>query len=88
MQMLLTFAGLVMCSSAMLALLPQGGLRKTASLVAGLMILAVWLTSLSNADFLPSLPDLPESLFIGAKTDSIETRQTAFLQEHAEITGR
>lgn len=88
MQMLFTFAGLVMCSSVVLALLPQGGIRKTASLVAGLMILSVWLSSLSGTLKLPSFPDLPDSLFTSLEAADIQVRQTAYLQQHADLTGR
>ena len=88
MQMLLTFAGLVMCTSAMLSLLPQGGLRRTASLVAGLMILSAWFVSVAGTMVLPSLPELPETLFSGLNIAPIQDRQAAMLECYTDTAGR
>lgn len=46
MQLLTAFAGLSMCCAALMALLPEGAMRKTAMLAAGLLLAALWVEGL------------------------------------------
>lgn len=85
MQPLLTFACLAMCVTALGALLPERSpLRKTALLASGLLMAAMWLSSLPQ--LLPALPSavLPDTLLDSTSLDSVDTRRQALIQQMQE----
>ena len=59
-QLLRTFSTLALISGAVLTLLPEGSLRKTAAMALGLMITLCWAQGLLK---LLDLPDISPSVF-------------------------
>ena len=49
MKVLFAFAGLALCCTAVSSLLPEGGLKKTASLALSLMLTVLWLDTLRDS---------------------------------------
>lgn len=58
-NLLYQFAALTLISGLLLTLLPEGGLRRTATMVVGLLTLLLWADGLAGV--FASLPDLPET---------------------------
>ncbi len=56
MDLLRTFSTLALMASAILTLLPEGSLRKTAALALGLMITLCWVQGLMELMHSPELP--------------------------------
>lgn len=63
MSMLFSLAGVIMCCSAVSALLPQGSIKRTASLVMGLIVLSMWFSSLCESWPELHLPQAPDTIF-------------------------
>ena len=61
MALLKTFATLALISSALLVLLPEGSLRRTASLVMGLLLTLCWAQGLLQWCQLPQGGQLPDT---------------------------
>jgi len=61
-EVLHTFAALALSCGVVSALLPDGAIRKTASLVMGLMMTLCWLESLTDHFQWPSLPQAAETV--------------------------
>lgn len=61
MPMLKTFATLALISGALLALLPEGSLRRTAALVMGLLLTLCWAQGLMALFHLPESGGLPDT---------------------------
>ena len=61
MALLRTFAALALISGALLVLLPEGSLRRTAALVMGLLLTLCWVEGLMTMLALPSEGNLPDS---------------------------
>ena len=61
MSLLKTFATLALISGALLVLLPEGSLRRTAALVMGLMLTLCWAQGLMALLRLPEGGDLPDT---------------------------
>ena len=59
--LLKTFATLALIASALLVLLPEGSLRRTAALVMGLMLTLCWARGLMVLLHLPDGGDMPDS---------------------------
>ena len=61
MTLLKTFATLALISSALLMLLPEGSLRRTAALVMGLLLTLCWAQGLMALLSLPQGGQLPDT---------------------------
>lgn len=61
MALLQTFATLALISSALLVLLPEGSLRRTAALVMGLLLTLCWAQGLMALFQLPDDGGMPET---------------------------
>ena len=61
-EVLHTFAALALSCGVVAVLLPEGGMRKTALLVMGLMMTLCWLESLTAHFQWPSLPQAAETV--------------------------
>lgn len=62
-QMLSTFAALSMCGTAVLSLLPEGGIKRTAGLAVGLLTLLCWAEGIAGLLGLEWAVDLPATAF-------------------------
>lgn len=62
MALLKTFATLALISSALLVLLPEGSLRRTAALVMGLLLTLCWAQGLLGLIQLPPGSDMPDTV--------------------------
>lgn len=62
MALLKTFATLALISSALLVLLPEGSLRRTAALVMGLLLTLCWAQGLLGLIQLPLGGDMPDTV--------------------------
>ena len=62
MALLKTFATLALISGALLALLPEGSLRRTAALVMGLLLTLCWAQGLLGLIQLPQGGELPDTV--------------------------
>lgn len=62
-QMLSTFAALSMCGTAVLSLLPEGGIKRTAGLAVGLLTLLCWAEGIAGLLGLEWAVDLPVTVF-------------------------
>lgn len=62
MELIREYAALAMVCGAAMLLLPQSGLRRTASLAMGLVIALFWLSGLREMFQLPAVPVAPASL--------------------------
>lgn len=87
-DLLRAFSTLTLISSAVLILLPEGSLRKTASLVLGLMITLCWAQGLMD---MLDLPDFsPDSTSALASTSlslaDAEAEALAAMRAAAEVT--
>ena len=71
MTLLKTFATMALISGALLMLLPEGTLRKTAALVMGLMLTLCWVEGLLTLFRLPVGGDYPDTV-LSATDTSIE----------------
>ena len=65
MALLKTFATLALISGALLMLLPEGSLRKTAALVMGLLLTLCWAQGLLDLLRLPQGELLPDTVLSG-----------------------
>lgn len=63
-QLLSSFAALTLLSGLMLTLLPEGLLRRTASMVVGLLMLMLWADGLQELLNLPEAPDVPDTVLV------------------------
>lgn len=88
MSMLFTFAGLAMCVSAVCALLPNGSLKKTASLVLGLSLLVFWLETVVSGWSLPQLDAPPETLLTETTSAAIQDVQLDLLRQWTDDAAR
>ena len=61
MPLLKTFATLALISSALLVLLPEGSLRRTAALVMGLLLTLCWAQGLMDLFRLPDPANAPDT---------------------------
>lgn len=61
MELLKTFATLALIAGALMTLLPEGAMRRTAALVIGLMMMLFWAEGLLNLLQWPSLPPTPDT---------------------------
>lgn len=66
MEWLHPFIALTLCCGVLLTLLPEGGLRRTAALVVGLMLTLCWADSLATLFHWPQ----PESIATGLLTET------------------
>ena len=73
MALLKTFATMALISGALLVLLPEGSLRRTAALVVGLMLTLCWAGGLMELARLPEPGPLPGAVLTPTGT----TLQTA-----------
>lgn len=62
MDLIRSYAGLAMVCGAAMLLLPQGGLRRTASLAMGLVLALFWLRGVTGFFDLPDVPEAPVTL--------------------------
>ena len=62
MALLRTFAALALLSGALLMLLPEGALRRTAALVMGLLLTLCWAEGIAALIRLPEGGALPETV--------------------------
>lgn len=62
-QMLSTFAALSMCGTAVLSLLPEGGIKRTAGLAVGLLTLLCWAEGIAGLLGMEWSVDLPVTVF-------------------------
>ena len=62
MVLLRTFATLALISGALLVLLPEGSLRRTAALVMGLLLTLCWAQGLMALIQLPPASDMPDTV--------------------------
>lgn len=77
MNLLFSFAALSMCASAVMSLLPEGSLRKTAMLVMGVLMVAIWAEGISEALNYPYLHAAPSSLLTGVAFEpSLSAQET------------
>lgn len=87
-ELLRTFSTLALISGAVLTLLPEGSLRKTAALALGLMITLCWAQGLMNMLDLPEAS--PSSASALAPTflslADAEAEVLAAMQAAAEVT--
>lgn len=72
MKLLQTFAALSLASGAVMALLPEGGLRRTAGMVVGLLMLLCWAEGIGELLALPLEFALPETVLSASGTDVTE----------------
>lgn len=62
MNLLKSFAALTLVTSLLLALLPEGSLRRTAAMVAGLLLLLTWSEGLRGLLHLPEDSSAPAAV--------------------------
>lgn len=62
MDLIRSYAGLAMVCGAVMLLLPQGGLRRTASLAMGLTLALFWLHGITSYFHFPEIPEAPDTL--------------------------
>ena len=72
MALLKTFATMALLSGALLMLLPEGSLRRTAALVMGLLLTLCWAEGIMNGLHWPDGGSLPETPLSGTGT-SVQT---------------
>ena len=86
MEWLHSFAALSLCCGVAAALLPEGSLRKTASLVLGLLLTLCWVESLCGMAGLGALPDVPSSVLAetGFRADDAYAECVRALEAAAE----
>lgn len=58
------FITLTLCCGLALSLLPEGGLRRTAALVLGLMLTLCWTDSIASLLHWPELPPSPVTALV------------------------
>ena len=63
MQTLATFAALSMAGTALLSLLPEGGMKRTAGMAVGLLTLLCWAEGIAGLLGLEWAVDLPATAF-------------------------
>ena len=86
MKLLIAFSALSMCSIALLALLPEGSLRKTALLAAGLLMAAMWLDQLPSFGLDLAWEDASAAWLVPVDVRSIRTRQQQMIESTREVT--
>ena len=59
MQTLVTFAALSMAGTVLLSLLPEGGMKRTASMAVGLLTLMCWAEGIASLLGIPLTADAP-----------------------------
>lgn len=64
MELIREYAGLSMVCGAAMLLLPPGGLRRTAALAMGLVLMLFWLQGLTGLLHLPAAPEVPATLLV------------------------
>ncbi len=85
MQTFLAFAGLSMCCTALLALVGDGAMRKTAALAMGLILAALWAGGIREAFSAFPGVNAPESVLEESGAPSVDERQAA---ENERVTAR
>ncbi len=83
MQLLQTFAALSLASGAVMALLPEGGLRKTAGMVVGLLMLLCWAEGIAGVLGWSVEVDLPQTVLSSAQVDVEAVAQQALARLQA-----
>ncbi len=71
MDLLGTFAALSMAGTVVLSLLPEGGLKRTASMAVGLLMLLCWAEGIASLLGL-KLPDMTEGQALAPTSISVE----------------
>ncbi len=71
MDLLGTFAALSLAGTAVLSLLPEGGLKRTASMAVGLLMLLCWAEGIASLLGL-SIPDISEGQALAPTSVSVE----------------
>ncbi len=82
MRILQSFAALSLASGAMMALLPEGSLRKTAGMVVGLLMLLCWAEGIAELLGHPIDPSLPATILAPTAADVEQTAQAALALLH------
>lgn len=79
MTLIYTFAGMALCAAAVLALLPQGAMKRTAALAIGLIVLAACAAALPEQLPIPAIPEAPDTLLTrsGASAESAQAEWLA-----------
>jgi len=87
MDLLRTFSTLALMASAILTLLPEGSLRKTAALALGLMITLCWAQGLIELMHFPELPSISSAVLAPTfhSLDEAEEAVHNALQAAAEV---
>lgn len=86
MELLTTFAALSLAAGAVLSLLPDGSLRRTASMVIGLLMLLCWADGIAQLLQLPLAFSPPETVLSPTSADLETSAEAAalLLQERWE----
>lgn len=80
MELLKHFAILTLAAGMILSLLPEGSLRRTASMAAGLMMLLFWAEGISailNSAMVLSVPEAPLTPLTSTGSDVTQAAATA-----------
>ena len=80
MELLKRFAILTLAAGMILSLLPEGSVRRTASMAAGLMMLLFWaegISALLESALLFSVPDAPLTPLTSTGSDVTQAAATA-----------
>lgn len=80
MELLKRFAILTLAAGMILSLLPEGSLRRTASMAAGLMMLLFWADGISailNSAMVLSVPEAPLTPLTSTGSDVTQAAATA-----------
>lgn len=64
MELLTTFAALSMAGTVILSLLPEGGIKRTASMAVGLLTLICWAEGIAALFGIELSADMPESALV------------------------
>ena len=64
MELLTTFAALSMVGTVILSLLPEGGIKRTASMAVGLLTLICWAKGIAALFDIEPSADMPESALV------------------------
>ena len=83
MHLLTTFAALSMAGTVLLSLLPEGGMKRTASLAVGLLTLLCWAEGVAGLLEIDLAADLPATVLTATAVtlEDASTGAVAALQE-------
>lgn len=76
-ELLKQFAALALMSGIVTSLLPEGTMKRTASMVIGLLMLLCWAEGLAGLLAIPSIASLPDTLLAPTDAGLVQSAENA-----------